>query len=203
MIEAVAGVVLAGGLARRMGGGDKGFIILGGKPILTHVIERLKPQTEALIINANGELERFAAYELPVVPDSIEGWPGPLAGVLAGLDWAAAEGFSHIATAATDTPFFPRDLVVHFKAVVEREKGELAVAQSGSRTHPVFGYWPIVLRDDLRAALKKGVRKVDEWTGRHRLAVAQFDAVPYDPFFNVNRPEDMGEAEAIFNAYGP
>jgi molybdopterin-guanine dinucleotide biosynthesis protein A len=203
MIEAVAGVVLAGGLARRMGGGDKGLINLGGKPILAHVIERFKPQTEALIINANGELERFAAYELPVVPDSIGGWPGPLAGVLAGLDWAAGEGFSHIVTAATDTPFFPRDLVAQFKAVVENKNGELAVAQSGCRTHPVFGFWPVVLRDDLRAALMKGVRKVDEWTGRHRLAVAQFDTSPYDPFFNVNRPEDMGEAEAILNTYGP
>jgi molybdopterin-guanine dinucleotide biosynthesis protein A len=202
MFEAVAGVVLAGGLARRMGGGDKGLVTLGGKPILSRVIERLKPQTEALIINANGELERLAAFELPVVPDSIEGRPGPLAGVLAGLDWAAAQGFSHIVTAATDTPFFPRDLVAHFKAVVERERGELAVAQSGTRAHPVFGLWPIVLRDDLRAALMKGVRKVDEWTGQHRLVVAQFDSYPYDPFFNVNRPEDMSEAEAILNAYG-
>jgi molybdopterin-guanine dinucleotide biosynthesis protein A len=204
MSEPVAGVILAGGLARRMGGGDKGLIRLGGKAILDHVIDRLKPQTEALIINANGEASRFAAYGLPVVADSIEGSAGPLAGVLAGLDWAAERGFSHIVTAATDTPFFPRDLVARLRAAVMREGADLAVAASQGRQHPVFGWWPCGLREDLRRAVgEEGVRKVDEWTVRHRLAVAEFEARHYDPFFNANRPEDLNEAEKILSRYSP
>jgi molybdenum cofactor guanylyltransferase len=203
MDEPVVGVILAGGLARRMGGGDKGLMRIGGKALLDRVIERLKPQTEALIINANGEPSRFETYGLPVIPDSIEGAAGPLAGVLAGLDWAAVHGFSHIATAATDTPFFPRDLVKKFKAAVKEQVAELAVAASLGRRHPVFGLWPCHLRDDLREALSQGIRKVDEWTGRHRLAVAAFEAKEYDPFFNANRPEDLLMAESILSRYQP
>ncbi|HYM98717.1 MAG TPA: molybdenum cofactor guanylyltransferase MobA [Aestuariivirgaceae bacterium] len=204
MNEPIAGVILAGGLARRMGGGDKGLIRLGGKPIVDHVIDRLKPQTDALIINANGEPSRFAAYGLPVVPDSIEGSAGPLAGVLAGLDWAAERGFDHVVSAATDTPFFPRDLVTRFRAAVMREGADLVVAASQGRHHPVFGLWPCTLRQDLRKALRdEGTRKVDEWTAQHRLAVAHFDARDYDPFFNANRPEDLAEAEDILSRYSP
>lgn len=204
MSEPIAGVILAGGLARRMGGGDKGLIRLGGKPILDHVIDRLKPQTEALIINANGEPSRFAAYGLPVVPDSIEGSAGPLAGVLAGLDWAAERDFSHIVTVATDTPFFPRDLVARFRVAAKQQGADLAVAASQGRHHPVFGLWPCTLRQDLRKAIRdEGIRKVDEWTVRHSLAVAHFEARHYDPYFNANRPEDLAEAEDILSRYSP
>jgi molybdopterin-guanine dinucleotide biosynthesis protein A len=187
-----------------MGGGDKGMIRLSGKPLLDHVIERLKPQTQALIINANGEPSRFGEYGLPVVKDSIEGAAGPLAGVLSGLDWAAEHGFSHIVSAATDTPFFPRDLVAKFVAVKKQQGADLAVAASRGRQHPVFGLWPCDLRKDLRHALaEEGVRKVDRWTARHRLAVADFEARDYDPFFNANRPEDLSEAETILSRYSP
>jgi molybdopterin-guanine dinucleotide biosynthesis protein A len=187
-----------------MGGGDKGLIALGGKPILAHVIERLRPQVNALIINANGEPERFAAYGLPVVGDSIAGFAGPLAGVLAGLDWAAGEGFDFIATTATDTPFFPRDLVERFWAGIETAKAQLAVAASGARHHPVFGLWACALREDLRRAMTaEGIRKVEDWTKRHLIATVAFDDQPYDPFFNVNRPEDLAEAETIMGKHRP
>jgi molybdopterin-guanine dinucleotide biosynthesis protein A len=200
----VAGVILAGGLARRMGGGDKGLIDIGGRPILAHVIERLKPQTGALAINANGDARRFSAYGLPVVADSIPGSAGPLAGVLAGLDWAAGKGFSLIVTAATDTPFFPRNLVKRLYAAKSERHAELAVAASRGRHHPVFGLWPAALRDELRGALTlEGIRKVEDWTGRHRLAVAEFAAETYDPFFNANSPEDVAKAELIMNEHRP
>ena len=200
----IAGVILAGGLARRMGGGDKGLIALGGKPILAHVIERLRPQVNALIINANGEADRFAAYGLPVVADSIAGSAGPLAGVLAGLDWAAEKGFDFIATAATDTPFFPRDLVRRFGDGVKAAQAQLTVAASGGRHHPVFGLWPVELREDLRRAVtEEGIRKVEDWTKRHRLTTVAFDDQPYDPFFNVNRPEDLAQAEIIMGKHRP
>jgi molybdenum cofactor guanylyltransferase len=200
----VAGVILAGGLARRMGGGDKGLIALGGKPILAHVIERLRPQVNALIINANGGPERFAAYGLAVVADSIAGAAGPLAGVLAGLDWAAGKGFDLIATAATDTPFFPRDLVRRFCEGAEAAQSQLAVAASGARHHPVFGLWPVELREDLRRAItEEGIRKVEDWTKRHRITTIAFDNQPYDPFFNVNRPEDLAQAEIIMGMHRP
>lgn len=204
MNKTIAGVILAGGLARRMGGGDKGLIQLGGKPILDHVIMRLRPQTEAVIINANGPASRFAAYGLPVIPDSIEGSAGPLAGVLAGLDWAASHGFSHIVSAATDTPFFPLDLVARLNAAVKEGDADLAVAASQGRHHPVFGLWPCRLAQDLREALiEEGIRKVDEWTARHKLAVVPFETYPYDPFFNANRRQDLNEAETILSRYTP
>ena len=200
MNEGVAGIILAGGLARRMGGGDKGLMRIGGRPILDHVIDRLKPQVDALAINANGEPSRFAVYGLPVIADSIQGAAGPLAGVLAGLDWAASQGFTEIITAATDTPFFPRDLTQRLKAAADQQGARLAVAASRGRHHPVFGLWPCELREDLRRALtEQGIRKVDEWTGRHRLAVAHFEAPCGDPFFNANRPEDLAEAEQMLS----
>ena len=203
-MDEVAGVILAGGLARRMGGGDKGLIALGGKPILTHVIERLRPQVKALVINANGGPDRFARYGLPIVADSIAGSAGPLAGVLAGLDWAAGEGYEFIATAATDTPFFPRDLVERLWAGAKTGKAQLAVAASGRRHHPVFGLWASALREDLRRAMtEEGLRKVEDWTKRHQITTVVFDDQPYDPFFNVNRPEDLAEAETIMDKQRP
>lgn len=197
------GVILAGGLARRMGElgkNDKALLALDGRPILTHVIERLTPQVGAMAINANGDAARFGDFGLPVVPDSVEGFAGPLAGVLAGLDWAAhaAPEAEWVVSIACDTPFFPADLVSRLHEAVKGEGADMACAASGGRHHPVFGLWPVRLRESLRAALtEEGLRKVDIWTGRHRLAVAEFAATPYDPFFNANRPEDLAEAERM------
>lgn len=206
MTDGVVGVILAGGLARRMGGGDKGLIRLGGRLILDHVLERLKPQVSSIVINANGDPARFGSYGVPVIPDSVEGFAGPLAGVLAGLEWAAAErpGAPWIITAATDTPFFPRELVQQLLIACERTRSDMACAASAGRHHPVFGLWPVALAADLRRAMTaEAVRKVDVWTARHRLAVAEFKATPYDPFFNVNRPEDVAEAERIAAEHHP
>ncbi len=201
----VLGCVLAGGLARRMGGGDKGFLSLGGKPILERVIERIEPQVSSLVINANGDPERFARFGIPVVPDSVEGFAGPLAGVLAGLEWTRthAPSAQWVVTAATDTPFFPPDLVSRFLAACEGGQADLAAASSRGRAHPVFGLWPVRLAEDLRRAMtEEGIRKVDLWTARHSLALVDFDA-PYDPFFNANRPEDLSQAEALLKAFDP
>ena len=195
----VAGVLLAGGLARRMGGGDKSLRLLAGRPLLDWVIERAQPQVASLALNANGDLQRFARFGLPLIADSIPGFAGPLAGVLAGLEWAAGAvaGVTHVASFATDAPFLPRDLVARLAAAVENG-ADLACAASDGRAHPVFALWPVTLRGDLRRALaEEGLRKVDEWTARYRLVEVAFAAAPVDPFFNANRPEDLAEAEAL------
>jgi molybdenum cofactor guanylyltransferase len=202
---AVVGVLLAGGLARRMGGGDKCLRPLGGKPILAQVIERARPQVAALVLNANGDPARFAAFDLPVAADVVEGFAGPLAGVLTGMDWARAHrpDCPWIATIATDTPFFPPDLVARMVAAVERDDADLACAASGGRAHPVFGLWPVRLANELRAAMvEEGIRKVDVWTARHPLVEVPFAADPVDPFFNTNRPEDLAEAERLLRDGG-
>ncbi len=204
MLEGVSGVILAGGLARRMGGGDKGFLEIGGVPILEHVIDRLRPQVAGMAINANGEPSRFASYGLPVVADSVPGFPGPLAGVLAGLEWASLGSSRWIATVATDTPFFPRDLVARLIAGLRDRNADLACAGSKGRPHPVVGVWPVALKGELREAIvEHHVRKVDEWTKTYRLAVVDFPATDYDPFFNANRPEDLAEAARIRNEFAP
>ncbi len=195
----IAGVILAGGLSRRLGGGDKCLRLLAGRPILAHIVERLRPQVDALALNANGDPARVAAFGLPVVADSIAGFAGPLAGILAGLDWAAGRsGITHVATAAADAPFLPLDLVDRLRRSLEEEGSDLACARSAARAHPVFGLWPVALREPLRAAVSGGVRKVDQWTARYRLAPVDFADVPRDPFFNVNHPEDLMEAERLF-----
>ncbi|MGH7000660.1 MAG: molybdenum cofactor guanylyltransferase MobA [Stellaceae bacterium] len=198
----IAGVLLAGGLSRRMGGGDKSLRVLAGIPILARVIARVRPQVAALVLNANGDPARFREFGLPVVSDSIPDFAGPLAGVLAGLDWAAASvaGATHLASFATDTPFLPANLVARLIAAVSDGKHDLACAVSNGRTHPVFGVWPLALREDLRASLRSGMRKVDQWTARHRLAAVDFPAQPYDPFFNTNTPEDLNEGERVSRA---
>jgi molybdopterin-guanine dinucleotide biosynthesis protein A len=195
----VIGCILAGGLARRMGGGDKGLIRLGGRLVLDHVLDRLKPQVSQVMLNANGDPTRFAHYGLPVVPDSVEGFAGPLAGVLAGLEWARDNTQAEwVATAATDTPFFPVDFVTRMLAAIEAAGADMACAASDGRHHPVFGLWPVRLAADLRHALvEEDVRKVDLWTARHKLVAVEFATQPHDPFFNVNRPEDVEEAERI------
>lgn len=200
MSGAVAGVLLAGGLSRRMGGGDKCLRELSGKPILAHVIERIAPQVEALVLNANGDPSRFQAFGLPIVPDTIEGFAGPLAGVLAGMDWVAANrpDIAWLASIPTDAPFLPRDLVGRLHAAVDEADADMACAQSGGRAHPVAGLWPVGLAGDLRAAMTdEGVRKVDEWTARFRLVEVAFTTDPVDPFFNANRPGDLEKAERI------
>jgi len=200
MTEPTVGVLLAGGLARRMGGGDKPLRTIGGKPLLVHVIDRLSVQCEALMLNANGEPDRFFAYGLPVVADDVAGFAGPLAGVLAGLDWAARhhKGVPWVASVATDTPFLPRDLVQRLHAARIAAGATLACAASGGRAHPVIGLWPVEMRQELRRALvEEGVRKIDLFTARHKLAVAEWPADPYDPFFNANSPQDLVEAERV------
>ena len=195
----IAGIVLAGGLSRRMGGGDKALRTLGGRTILDHVIARAAPQVDLLALNANGDPARFAATGLAVVPDTVEGFPGPLGGVLAGLEWARERdpGCAYVASFACDAPFLPEDLVSRLWRAIEEEGAEIASARSDGREHPVFGLWPVSLAGALRAAVvEEGVRKVDVWTARYRLAHAGFSAAPVDPFFNVNRPEDIAEAEA-------
>ncbi|HLI22844.1 MAG TPA: molybdenum cofactor guanylyltransferase MobA [Stellaceae bacterium] len=195
----IAGVLLAGGQSQRMGGGDKTLRLLGGKPILAHVIERAKPQVDALVLNANGDPARFAPFGLPVIADEIAGFAGPLAGVLAGLDWTAQHlpEAELVASFATDAPFLPRDLVRRLAVALEEGGFDLACAQSNGQAHPVFGLWQVGLRGDLRAALKSGLRKVDQWTARFKLVEVEFPAEPVDPFFNANRPDDLAEAERL------
>ena len=200
--SAVVGVLLAGGLSRRMGGGDKSLRCLGGRPILDRVVERVRAQVGPLILNANGDPTRFAEYSLPVVPDAVDGYAGPLAGVLTGLEWAAenAPDAEWVASFATDAPFLPPNLVAKLRAATGEQNAELACATSGGQAHPVFGLWPVRLRQDLRRAMEDGIRKVDVWTGRYRLATADFPTEPVDPFFNTNKPADLAEAEALIAA---
>ncbi len=190
------GVILAGGQARRMGGGDKGALSVGGVTLLDRVIDRLGPQVDRLVINANGDATRFAEYGLPVIADTLPDRPGPLAGVLAGMEYAAGAGYRHIVTAAADTPFFPLDMVERLARATERTGAPIALAatqEEGRMTrHPTFGLWPTSLRADLRAALEGGLRKVVLWTDKHGAASAPFDD---GAFFNVNTPEDLVEAE--------
>ena len=196
----VAGVVLAGGLSRRMGGGDKALLSLGGRSILDHVIERARPQVSSLALNANGDAARFARFGLPVIADVVEGYAGPLAGVLTGLEWAAAEhpDCAWVASFASDAPFLSVDLVARLLAAIEKDGADLACASSAGRHHPVFGLWPVALVDDLRhTVIDDSIRKVDAWTARYSLAVADFEVEPFDPFFNTNRPEDLAEAETL------
>ncbi len=196
----VVGLLLAGGLARRMGGGDKCLRLLGGKPILAHIVQRLAPQTKRLVLNANGDPARFASFGLPVVADSVGGFAGPLAGILAGLDWASAEAPNcpSVLSAPTDAPFLPRDLVRRLLEARAAEAAEIAMAASGGQVHPVAGLWPVALAQDLRHALVvEGIRKVDTWTARYKVAVVDFPIEGFDPFFNANRPEDLAEAERL------
>ena len=201
----IAGVLLAGGLARRMGGGDKCLRTLAGETLLARVVARTAPQVGPLILNANGDAGRFAAYGLPVVADVVEGHAGPLAGILTALDWAAAEApvCPLVASFATDAPFLPRDLVARLTEARAGAGADLACAASGGRAHPVFGLWPVALRADLRAALvEREERKIDRWTARHALVEVSFDSDPVDPFFNANRADDLAEAERLIAAHG-
>ena len=192
-MKAPLGVILAGGRATRMGGGDKGLLPLGDSTILGHVIDRLSPQVAGIALNANGDPARFATFGLPVIADTLAGLAGPLAGVLAGLDWAAEQGASHIVTAAADTPFLPCDLAPQLQ--LAGGTAGLALAASPGGRQPTFGLWPVALRDDLRDALQGGLRKVVLWTDQHGAGTARF---PDDrAFFNVNTPDDLARARAM------
>jgi molybdopterin-guanine dinucleotide biosynthesis protein A len=197
---ATPAVILAGGLARRIGGGDKPLRRIGGQTILARVIARLQPQCDGLVLNANGDPARFSAYGLPVIADSVAGFAGPLAGVLAALDWAAANrpevGF--VLSVAADCPFLPRDLVARLHQARLAEGAQLAIAASGGRAHPVIGLWDVGLREPLRhALLVEDIRKVGLWTARYRLATVSWPSAPVDPFFNANTPDDFAEAERL------
>lgn len=191
------GVILAGGLARRMGGGDKSLLSLGASSrVLDQVIARFGAQVDQMVLNANGDPARFDEFGLPVVADSLDGFLGPLAGVLAGLDYAAEHGFDHIVSVAADTPFFPTNLVSALETASKHMDVPIALAATkieGGKTvrHPTFGLWPVALRDDLRSALQDGLRKVVLWTDQHGAETHVFESGDIDPFFNINTPEDL------------
>jgi molybdopterin-guanine dinucleotide biosynthesis protein A len=204
------GLLLAGGQSRRMsdafaaGRGDKGLLHLSGKPMLGHVIERLAPQAGRLVINANGDPARFASFNLPVIPDTIEGYAGPLAGILAGLRWSIvnAPDATHVVSVSTDAPFLPADLVTKLQQGLATASGSIALAQSGGELHPVIGLWPVALADDLEQALRAGTRKVLAWTDRHGTIPVEFPFTylkgrSVDPFFNANTPEELAEARQL------
>jgi len=200
----IAGVILAGGQARRMGGGDKALLEIAGRPLLAHVVERLAPQVVELALNANGDPNRFAAFDLTIVPDTVDGFAGPLAGVLAGMRWAAKRGHAHVVSAAADTPFFPTDLVERLWDAKRDQPISMAATddpERGLSEHPTFALWPVDLADDLERALTTStMRKVVVWTSRHGCARAVF---PGDyPFFNVNTPDDLAAAERIASRAG-
>jgi molybdopterin-guanine dinucleotide biosynthesis protein A len=200
----VTGVLLAGGRSRRMGGGDKGLLELAGRPMLGHVLNRLSAQVGSLVINANGNPSRFAAFGLPVVPDTVEGFAGPLAGVLAGMRWSAENTpkARWIVTAAGDAPLLPPDLVTKFLAAVAKDSKAIALAQSRDELHPVIGLWPIALAGDLETQLRAGVRKVLDWTDRHGTVPVAFPparicGIDIDPFFNANTPQELDQLRAM------
>ena len=203
-MSAVLGLILAGGQARRMGGGDKVRIPIGGRTILERVLARMAPQCSRIIINANGDPARFADTRLPVVRDSVPDFAGPLAGILAGLDWAVAHApdITDIASVPGDCPFLPGDLVARLQSARSAKGTPLACARSGEWRHPVIGLWPVALRDDLRHALvEEGLHKIEAWTQRHGVAIADWPTAPVDPFFNVNTPDDVATAERAAAQY--
>ncbi|MGB8279290.1 MAG: molybdenum cofactor guanylyltransferase MobA [Methylovirgula sp.] len=198
--ETTAGILLAGGRSSRMGGGDKPLMELCGVPLLTRSISILRPQCDALLISANGDPGRFASYGLPVVADDVAGFAGPLAGILAGLDFIAAylPEVRFAVSVATDTPFLPGDLVARLHMARSAKHAELVCARSGGRTHPVIALWPIAIRADLRRALvEEGLRKIEHFLERYPLAYADWPLEPFDPFLNINAPADIANAERI------
>ena len=199
-IPPTPGVLLAGGLARRLGGGDKPMRQIAGRTILDRVIARIQPQCDGLILNANGDPARFASFGLPVIADTVKDFPGPLAGILAALDWAATNrpGVEFILSAAADCPFLPRDLVERLHRTRAEQNAQLAVAASAGQSHPVIGLWNVALREELRHALVvEDMRKIDRWTARYRLATVTWPAEPLDPFFNANTMDDIAAAERL------
>jgi molybdopterin-guanine dinucleotide biosynthesis protein A len=200
-VTVIAGMVLAGGLSRRMGGGDKPLLAVGGHTLLDRTIARLAPQVDCLLLNANGDPARFAVYGLEVRADVLDGYCGPLAGILTGMDWAAERNAQWLLTAAADTPLLPADLRERLEAARTAANAQIAMAVSGGRSHPVFALWPVALRDDLRRAMvEEGLRKLGAFADRYPLVRVEWPVLPFDPFFNVNTPEDMAALEDILAA---
>ena len=196
------GILLAGGLARRMGGGDKGLRPIAGASILERVIAAMRPQCDGLVLNANGDPARLAGFGLPIVPDDLPGFKGPLAGILAGLDWIAAHQpeMPNAVSVPTDTPFLPADLVERLESSRAKKGTEIACARSGGRVHPVVTLWPVAIRHDLRYALvDEDLRKMGGFTQRYRVAEVDWPVEPFDPFFNANEPADIAAAEDLAN----
>jgi molybdopterin-guanine dinucleotide biosynthesis protein A len=199
-IRPTVGAILAGGLARRMGGGDKSLRTIGGRATLDRIIDRLAPQVRCVILNANADPRRFDAFHLPVVADSLPNNPGPLAGVLAALDWAAGidPSLTWVLSLPGDAPFIPRDLVLRLHAARDANDAVLACATSDNRTHPVIALWPVSIRDELRHAVAdQGVRKVEDFAQRYRRATVDWPVTPVDPFFNINTPDELAEADRL------
>jgi len=199
-LPATLGVLLAGGLARRMGGGDKPMRSVGGRTLLARAIARLMPQCDGLILNANGDPARFASFGLTVVPDTVKDFAGPMAGILAALEWTAAHkpDIEWIVSAPADSPFLPRDLVVRLQHARVTQQAELAVAASGRQTHHVTGLWNVAMRGEMRQALvADDLRQVSRWTARYKAAVVEWPVAPLDPFFNVNTDDDLAAAERL------
>lgn len=199
------GIILAGGLARRMGGGDKALRRLGGISLLGHVIRALRPQCAGLVLSANGDQTRFAGFDLPVIADTVPGFQGPLAGILSGLNWIAAHhpDVPLAVSVPADTPFLPCDLVARLTRACGEQNAKLACARSGGRLHPAVALWPVTIRRDLRRALiVENVRKVEAVMQNYSRAIADWPTDPYDPFFNVNTPGDLLLAEAILAKRG-
>lgn len=184
-----------------MGGGDKCLRDLAGRPLLAHVIDRVLPQASPLLLNANGDAARFKEFGLPVASDVVDGFAGPLAGVLTGMLWFKEHSpqTTWLLSIATDTPFFPTNMAERLHQAAKEKSHPLACAASNGRTHPVFGLWSLDLADDLRHALVvEDLRKIDAWTARHGIAEVEFSSDPVDPFFNANRSEDLAAAEAHY-----
>ena len=200
----VAGILVAGGKSSRMGGGDKCMRLLAGKPILEHIIERVGPQVSQLVINTNGDPKRFSSFGLQVILDSVDGYFGPLAGVLSGMEWTKKNlsDCKWIVTIATDTPFLPANLVQRLIEAATNYSADVTFASSAQRRHPVFGLWPVSLSDDLRHALiHEGIRKIDHWANKYNCVEVAFDEELVDPFFYINKPDDLVQAELLLDSY--
>ena len=199
----IPGIILAGGLSRRMGGGDKGLLMLGETSIIERVIDKISPQVGSLAININGDSSRFPDYKLPIIPDSIKGYLGPLSGILAGMEWAFKNGNRYIATVAADTPFLPDDFIKRLHAMVKSKNLNIGIAASRILStddvfmHPTFGIWEVGLKDDLRNALANDTRKIMFWAKKFKLDYYYFDTSDKlsDPFFNINTPDDLAKAK--------
>ena len=199
----IPGIILAGGLSRRMGGGDKGLLMLGKTTIIERVIDKISPQVGSLAININGDSSRFPDYKLPIIPDSVKGYLGPLSGILAGMEWAFKNGNRYIATVAADKPFLPDDLIKRLHAMVKSKNLNIGIAASRILSgddvfiHPTFGIWEVALKDDLRDALANDTRKIMFWAKKFKLDYYYFDTSDKlsDPFFNINTPDDLEEAK--------
>ncbi len=200
MPNKITGVILAGGLARRLGNIDKALVQIGNTSLLEYAIANLEPQCDQIIINANGNPDRFHNINNPIIADTIEGYAGPLAGVLCAMQWVKQNTpqTKWIATLPVDTPFAPKDFAARLLQNVIDQKTDLACASSGGRHHPVVGLWPVDLADQLHAAMvNEDMRKVDLWTARFKLSIVDFKIKQYDPFFNINRPADIETGEQI------